>query len=113
MTTRPEQLGATPLHATRDRSDNSPNSARRPFDQSIDQLKRDCGALGVGRQVSLRVRVALRRRLRLQRWKRDTLIWVLLGSGAFAWVTFSQWLIWSWWWNGTTDSVWAHLDLTS
>ncbi|MGW4391041.1 hypothetical protein [Streptomyces sp. NPDC004685] len=113
MTTRPEQLGATPLHATSDRSDNSPNNARRPFDQSIDQLKRGCAALGVGRQVSLRVRVALRRRLRLQRWKRDTLIWVLLGSGAVAWVTFSQWLIWSWWWNGTTDSVWAHLDLTS
>ncbi|MFD8774497.1 hypothetical protein [Streptomyces sp. NPDC059916] len=114
MTTRPEQLGATPLHATSDRSDDSPNSAGRPFEESIDQLMRDCAALGVGRQVPLRVKVALRRRIHLQSWKRDWLIWLLLGSVVLAGGTFTQWLFWHWLpeTRPDPDSLW-HFDLTS
>ncbi|WP_331761949.1 hypothetical protein [Streptomyces sp. NBC_01546] len=77
MTTRSEQLETTSLHARLANFDAS-SDTDRPFEETVGQLIRDCAALGMERQVPLRVRVALRRRLHLQRWKRNALILLFL-----------------------------------
>ncbi|WP_406187213.1 hypothetical protein [Streptomyces sp. NBC_01006] len=114
MTTRSEQLEITSLHARPGSSDALPD-ADRPFEEAVRRLIQDCTALGIERKVPLRVRVALRRRLHLQRWKRNALILLLLLPPlcGLAWgMTLLQWRLG---WRprpAQEGSVWS-FDLTA
>ncbi|MFE1791881.1 hypothetical protein ACFW7J_26400 [Streptomyces sp. NPDC059525] len=70
-----------------------PATSARP-EGPVERLKEDCAALGIA-PVPLRVRVALRRRLLLRRWKLGVLGAALLGCSAFGGL-FVQRLIRKW-----------------
>ncbi|MFF4147304.1 hypothetical protein ACFY0A_39755 [Streptomyces sp. NPDC001698] len=82
MTTQPDQAGSVTLPATIGPAATVKTS--RPFDDLVQRFQRDCAALGVSDRVTLRVRAALRRRFRLQRWKRRVLLGLLIGFFAMA-----------------------------
>ncbi|POX57517.1 hypothetical protein C3492_43150 [Streptomyces sp. Ru62] len=89
--TTPDELGSAAYPTTPGLTMPQPSSGR-PFDDLVRQLKDDCKALGVGTPVSLRVRVALRRRLQLRLWKRILLLGVLY---LFALTAASATLYWA------------------